>query len=155
MLASEVMSTRVIKISPDISISTIMRSYYAKDEYQAKLIYVVDGDEKLLGLATAYDIFKFALPDECILEDAYNNTQKQDKSFFCFIDSYNKKLNSKITELMTRDCHFVRTGDHFSNAINLIVKHKITAVPVLNSSEMLVGEITRGAIGHYLTSLTK
>ncbi len=86
---------------------------------------LVAKDGKLLGIISDRDLRRPDLPDRPSRASAY------------YLDS-----DLKVFEVMTSKVITVRADEHLSKAIELFIKHRFHALPVLDDDDNIVGILT-------------
>jgi len=96
---------------------------------------MVVADSKLVGIVTENDIAKAM-------------SQFRDVVKFHYQDARVRKL--VVDDIMVTDIVFVRTSTPCVEAVNIMLKHDVDGVPVLDQTDEMVGMITHNTILHRL-----
>lgn len=143
MTAYDIMESCLVSIKPDTKLKDILtKANYNK----LKRLLVVDDNNKLLGIVTRLDIFKFLLS---YLNNNANN--------FCDIKDNKISQNSKITDNLLSDFNVINNGikkfidyqytpinkdEKLINIISKLTPHEYTFLPVVDLSNNLIGIVT-------------
>ncbi|MCA9407637.1 MAG: CBS domain-containing protein [Candidatus Omnitrophica bacterium] len=98
---------------------------------------VIDQNEKVIGLITLTDLFKVL---DTVFNESATVTGHSDSELL--IESIQAAKNRPITEVMTKDIHFISPDTSLSEIIGIVVKSKIHTFPVMEQ-EKLIGIIGR------------
>lgn len=122
MDANDIMTHKPIVISPDTSAHEALEMMLDRD---IRHLPVVEGGE-LIGMLSDRDIQAFVLPDLAGLEE--------DRS---------KRLSAiKVRNVMRTDVFSVTPDTELEEIIDIMVEQKVGAVPVVSTSNALVGIIS-------------
>jgi len=128
VLVSDVMTTRVISITPDTSVNEAMRIL---KENKIRRLPVTDGHGNIIGIVTEKDL-KSAMPSMATTLDIWE------------IHAALEKI--KVEEIMTKNVITVRDNEPLEGAAKIMAEKKIGALPVLDEDNHLVGIITESDI---------
>lgn len=145
MRIRHMMQESLAVVGPDVTFTEMLLAYRDTD---SRLVYVVDGAGKLLGVVSSYDILRAMFPfyldsnlvkalpdDESIIRQAFSGCQ-----------------GMPVAEIMTTDFVAVHPDDLFLQAEALIAERGVNVLPVLDAEGKLVGEVSRRAILKYLAA---
>jgi len=136
MLVQGWMTTDVIAV--DESTSIMKASVIMKDK-KIRSLSVVDNNGKLIGIVSDRDL-RDATPSKGTTLDMYE---------------LNYLLSSmKIKDIMTKDAVFVRPEETIEFAAILMLENKISALPVINQKDALIGIVTQTDIFRVLINIT-
>ncbi|RLI98537.1 MAG: CBS domain-containing protein [Candidatus Aenigmatarchaeota archaeon] len=116
MLVKDVMKREVIAINPDISIREASK---VMSKHNIGSLLVLD-DEKLVGILTERDVLNLVARGENLDE-------------------------VKVKDVMSRDVITIESDKKIEDAVDLMLKHKIKKLPVMESGK-IVGIITTSDI---------
>jgi len=116
MLVKDVMKREVIAINPDISIREASK---VMSQHNIGSLLVLD-DEKLVGILTERDVLNLVARGENLDE-------------------------VKVKDVMSRDVITIESDKKIEDAVDLMLKHKIKKLPVMESGK-IVGIITTSDI---------
>ncbi len=116
MLVKDVMKREVIAINPDISIREASK---VMSQHNIGSLLVLD-DEKLVGILTERDVLNLVAKGENLDE-------------------------VKVKDVMSRDVITIESDKKIEDAVDLMLKHKIKKLPVMESGK-IVGIITTSDI---------
>ena len=114
------MTDKVIAAKPE---DGIRETFFLMRERRVRHIPVVDNDNNLLGIISDRDLRRPDWVDEA--PDVSHVYQLND--------------NLEVRDLMTTNLHVVYTHSTIQKAVELLLEHRIGALPVLNKDEKLVG----------------
>ena len=128
MLVSDVMTTTVISVTPDVSVNEAMRILR---ENKIRRLPVTDGYGNVIGIVTEKDL-KSAAPSLATTLDIWEIHQALEKV--------------KVEEVMTKDVITIREDEPVEEAARIMAEKKVGALPVLNEEGKLCGIITESDI---------
>jgi CBS domain-containing protein len=139
----EIMVDEVIAIREDASVDELSKLLI---ENKISGVPVVNMDGKLVGVATEGDLIikdsdlhfprYFKLLDSIIYLESLNK----------FKANLKKYLGTKVSDVMTTNIKTVKQDTPVSDAANLMIRHNINRLPVLDDKGDMVGIITRADI---------
>jgi CBS domain-containing protein len=142
-VVKDIMVTEVIAIQEDASVDELSKLLI---ENKISGVPVVNKDGKLIGVATEGDLIikdsdlhfprYFKLLDSIIYLESLNK----------FKANLKKYLGTKVSDVMTTDIKTVKEDTPVSDAANLMIRHNINRLPVLDDKSDMVGIITRADI---------
>jgi CBS-domain-containing membrane protein len=136
MNITAVMNPIFARTSPDANFESLLRSMRSMP---SRNLYVVDAQDRLLGVISSYDVLKVTLP--FYLDSNLAKALPMEGDFLTRILEENKKLTAK--DLMVTDFVSVRENGHFLEADALIKERAINALAVLDAEGRIIGEVTR------------
>jgi acetoin utilization protein AcuB len=113
-LVQSIMTTKVITLSPDQTLGDVRNLLMSKHIHH---IPIVEGNNKLVGLITSWDIFKLGKSTE-------------------------EYQNMKIKEVMTTKIATLEPDQHIGAVAEVLMEHLFHAVPIVNDNHELVGIVT-------------
>jgi len=144
--AEDVMNRRVIYFSPENTILEISQKFA---EYNISGAPIVEG-RRVVGIISNSDIIKFV--NERLHKDleevsAHTSSMILHLSKLIFGNSKMKKelesvMNTKVGDIMVRNVKFVAPETEISEVIEIMTKHGINRLPVVDNGK-LVGIIAR------------
>ena len=136
MKAVDVMTRGVLSVRPDDSIGDAVRLML---DHKVSGLPVVDPAGRLVGILTEGDLLRRAETD----------TQRHRPRWIEFLigpgrlaNEYVHASGRKVHEVMTRDIHTVTPETPLSEVVDLMVKHRIKRVPVMDGGAV-VGIVAR------------
>lgn len=135
MLVKYWMSKEVISLS---ATDTMKKAFDILEENNIRNLPVLD-EGQIVGIVTDRDLKKALIPESASMEVhemAYLNT------------------NTRIGEIMTKDVITVSPDLTIDEVARILMKNKISGVPVVNEKDELCGMITQGDIFKVLIALT-
>lgn len=139
----DIMVKEVIAIQKDASVEELSSLLV---ENGISGVPVVDSNGKLVGMATEGDLIikdsdlhfprYFKLLDSIIYLESLNK----------FKNNLKKYLGTKVEDVMTSDVKTVKEDKPVSEAANLMIKHNINRLPVMDERGNMVGIVTRADI---------
>ena len=130
-------------VSPDVSFADLLHAYHAK---ASRLVYVVDANQKLLGVVSSYDMLRSLLP--FYLDSNLVKALPDDDALIR--QAFSACKGVPVAEIMTRDFVALSPDDSFLEAEALIAERGVNVLPVLDEKGRLLGEVTRRTILNYL-----
>jgi len=139
----DIMVTEVIAIQEDASVEELSKILV---ENKISGVPVVDKDGKLVGIATEGDLIVkdsdlhfpryFKLLDSIIYLESLNK----------FKANLKKYLGTRVSDVMSTEVKTVREDTPVSEAANLMIRHDINRLPVMDDNHNMVGIVTRSDI---------
>lgn len=148
MIASDVMSRKVISIDPD---STVLQAARLMLTHRISGLPVIDAAGKLVGVLSEGDF----------LRRRETRTERHRSRWLEFLmgpgkiaTEYTHSHGNKVGEVMTTDVKTVDENAAVEDIVELMEKHRIKRVPVMSGS-ILVGIITRSNLMHAMVSMAR
>jgi CBS domain-containing protein len=139
----DIMVTEVIAVQEDASVEELSKILV---ENKISGVPVVDKDGKLVGIATEGDLIVkdsdlhfpryFKLLDSIIYLESLNK----------FKANLKKYLGTRVSDVMSTEVKTVREDTPVSEAANLMIRHDINRLPVMDDNDNMVGIVTRSDI---------
>jgi acetoin utilization protein AcuB len=123
MKVSDYMATEVVTANLK---DGLRQTFYRMRERGIRHMPVLDDDESIIGVISDRDLRRPDWVDE-----------EQNVAHYYLIDNAHK-----VEGAMTRDPWAVRPGDSIQDAVELVLKHHIGALPVVGEDRKLVGMIS-------------
>ncbi|MGB4362321.1 MAG: CBS domain-containing protein [Methanothermobacter tenebrarum] len=119
----------VVSIPPTISIKETAE-IMVKNKFR-RLPITDPGTKKLLGIITSMDILDFLGGGDKskILEEKYD-------------DNFLAAINEPVRKIMTRNVKYTTLKDSITDAVEMMLKYNIGALPVVNHEKKLVGIVS-------------
>jgi len=116
------MTTTVRSITPETTVGDLYR-FFAADDFDA---YPVVQDGMLVGIVSKLDALKvFAFTEDQILPH------------------YADGMGTQVNEIMSRDVVAVDPETKLQRVLQMLTKHKVKSLPVIDQRQNLVGIIAR------------
>src|ERR1700684_3466828 len=148
MQAMDVMTRGVLSVHPEDSVTQAIRLML---DHKVSVLPVVDPAGKLIGIVTEGDL----------LRRAETGTQRHRPRWIEFLvgpgrlaDEYVHAAGRKVHEVMTRDVLTVAQDAALSDIVDLMVKHHIKRVPVVDG-DTVVGIVARANLLRAMTALMR
>ena len=146
MIASDVMTRKIISIDPD---STVLQAARLMLQHRISGLPVLDKNGKLVGVLSEGDF----------LRRRETKTERHRSRWLEFLmgpgtmaTEYTHSHGNRVAEVMTTDVQSVEDSTPLEDIVDLMEKHRIKRVPVLCGGE-LVGIITRSNLMHAMVSM--
>ena len=143
MLAKNIMTTDVIKVSPETSIAQLSKVLL---ENKISGVPVVDTEGILMGIVTEADIIKdnikiqFPFYFDPLMVSGYS------VDFEKYSEDIKDYLNSKVETIMNHRVKTARPSTPVSEIADIMVSNKINRLPIVDENKKIVGIITRADI---------
>lgn len=139
MKVSDVMSNRVVTVSPQASYKTIWSTF---SSYKINALPVIDDDKKLQGILTKEDVLKSLYPGYLDLVDDFTKATDFDE-----MEERVKDLtNLTAKELMKSRVIFTRVDTPAMRALSRMIAQRVNQLPVLDDEDLVIGMVTKGDI---------
>ncbi len=141
MRIEQIMRHDPTRVGPDEPVENLI-GWYANPGNRSRYSYVVDERGTLLGVVTMMELLGLFLPPDLVAEQEdgrLDETQAVDR----LMTNLQVGRGTPVRKIMRQDLPTVRPGDFFLSARLLLKERKITALPVVDFSGALVGEVTR------------
>lgn len=149
MKIADMMRTNLLKVGPEATVLSVLRLY--KDQSTtSRLTYVVDAADRLLGVVTIFDLLQLVLPDVVASAGFYTKIASEDLALQYLVKSIGYSRDRSVRGIMRTGVETVGPDDLFVKAHKLLVRKEVTAMPVVDASGRLVGEMTRRIIIKYI-----
>ncbi len=123
MKVSEYMSTQVVTANPK---DGLRQTFYRMRERSIRHMPVLGDDEAIVGVISDRDLRRPDWVDD-----------EENVAHYYLLDNAHK-----VEEAMTRDPWVVHPDDTIQEAADLVLKHRIGALPVVGAQHRLVGMIS-------------
>ena len=136
--------------SPDIirTADTFENLIKILGEVKYHVVFVVDGEDKLVGIVTEGDIIKVLIPKYITVDESLISVM--DVNYLERKCKENKNL--PINEIMSKVAFMVNEDDPIIKAAALIVINKIQSVPVVRGAKV-VGIVPRSILLKHITKV--
>lgn len=149
MLIADIMRTTLIKVRPEAPLGHVL-IWYGGMEHIFRNTYVVDHCARLLGVVTIHKLLSILISPEVSQQAKAGRITGQEQLLGALRHNLAAISDTAVGTLMDGDYPFAHPEDLFVMASELIVEKGITALPVIDPNGVLVGEITRRMILHFL-----
>lgn len=143
MRVADVMSSKVVTVSPDTPYRQIWGKVFTK---HINAIPVVDSKRKLLGLITRQDLLTPLYPN---YQDVMENLETI-SDFEIMEDRIEDMSTLKAKNIMSKKVIFTREKTLIMRALSRMIVRRVNQLPVLNDEDALVGMVTKGDIFYSL-----
>lgn len=143
MHVSRMMRTDVVTVSPDTGFAELLRMLACIPMRQ---LYVVDSEGKLLGLVSGCDLLNALFP---FYIDS-NLAKALTDDFSVLRQGYQANVLKTAAEVMTTEMASLKPSDHFVEAELLLRENGGNALPVVDDTGRLMGELSRKTILGYV-----
>lgn len=148
MIASDVMTRKVISIDPD---ATVLQAARLMLQHRISGLPVLDRSGKLVGVVSEGDF----------LRRRETKTERHRSRWLEFLmgpgtmaNEYTHSHGNKVSEVMTTDVQLVDDSTPLEDIVELMEKHRIKRVPVVCGGE-LVGIVTRSNLMRAMVSMVR
>jgi CBS domain-containing protein len=143
------MRKTLIKVRPEAPIGHVL-IWYGGMDHVFRNTYVVDHCDRLLGVVTIHKFLSIIVSPGVVAEAKAGHLEGQDELLDALRRNVASISDTTVGSLMDADYPFAHPEDLFVMASELVVEKGITALPVIDPNGVLVGEITRRMILHFL-----
>lgn len=153
MRIEQIMRHDPTRVTPDEPVSRLIE-WYANPGSRSRYTYVVDAEGMLLGVVTMMEILGLFLDADTV--DGHEKGVIGDAEAIRRIScSLLEKKDLPVSRIMRTDLPTVAPQGLFLDARLLLRERKITALPVVDSRGVLVGEVTRRVLIKLLDSMLR
>lgn len=149
MLISDIMRTTLIKVRPEAPVGHVL-IWYGGMAHVFRNTYVVDHCDRLLGVVTIHNFLSVIVPPSVTELAKAGQLDGREELLDALRQNIAALSEISVGSLMDADYPFAHPEDLFVMASELIVEKGITALPVIDPNGVLVGEISRRMILHFL-----
>ena len=149
MQIADIMRTTTIKVRPEAPIGHVL-IWYGGMGNVFRNTYVVDHCDRLLGVVTIHNFLSVIVPPTVTQKAKAGMLDGREDLLDALRHNMAAISETTVGSLMDSDYPFAHPEDLFIMASELIVEKGITALPVIDPNGVLVGEITRRMILHFL-----
>lgn len=139
MRIREMMRDTLATVGPDAPFAALVAAHRRRD---SRLVYVVDADNRLLGVVSSYDILRAALP--FYVDSNLARALPEDATVVC--EGFAACRDKVAADVMSRKVASVGPDDTFFAAEALFAEGRYNVLPVVDAAGRVVGEITRRRI---------
>lgn len=148
MKASDVMTTKVISIRPDATLTEMIKLML---DHRISGLPVVDKDGKLVGVVTEGDCLRRAETGTEVKRSFWRDMLTGSETL---ANEYIRSHGRKVSEVMTRDPISVSPDTDLSEVIHMMEKNRIKRVPVVKDGAV-VGILSRANLLQTLSGLVR
>ena len=145
MKVRDMMRTHLVRVPPQTPLSMVVRMYRDIPD-SSRMTYVVDGQGRLQGVVTIFDLLQLILPEDVMDTRAYQLLENRENAEECLRRSLDFHKDRPVGEFMSANYVGIGQDELFLKANRLFVDKRVSAMPVLDENGVLVGEITRRII---------
>lgn len=139
MKVSDVMSNRVVTVSPKATFKAIWSTFFTN---KINAVPVVDQHKKLLGIIAKEDLLKSLYPNYLDLVADFGEATDFDE-----MEERVKELaDVKAEDIMNKHVVFTRTDSHAMRALSRMIAQKVNQLPVLTEKDQVIGMVTKGDV---------
>jgi len=149
MVIADIMRTTLIKVRPEAPVGHVL-IWYGGMGHIFRNTYVVDERERLLGVVTIHNFLSIIVPPTVNQKAKAGLLNGREELLDALRHNMAAISDTTVGSLMDSDYPFAHPDDLFVMANELIVEKGITALPVIDPNGVLVGEISRRMILHFL-----
>ncbi|EHJ49177.1 CBS domain containing protein [Solidesulfovibrio carbinoliphilus subsp. oakridgensis] len=149
MQIADIMRTNVIKVRAEAPVGHVL-IWYGGMAHIFRNTYVVDHCDRLLGVVTIHMLLSVIVPPPVIEQAKAGRLDGREELLDALRHNMAAISDTSVGSLMDADYPFAHPEDLFVMASELIVTKGITALPVIDPNGVLVGEISRRMILHFL-----
>ncbi len=149
MLISDIMRTTLIKVRPEAPIGHVL-IWYGGMAHVFRNTYVVDHHDRLLGVVTIHNFLSIIVSPTVTEQAKAGMLNGREQLLDALRHNMATISDTTVGSLMDTDYPFAHPEDLFVMASELIVEKGINALPVIDQNGVLVGEISRRMILHFL-----
>ncbi|UJX42893.1 CBS domain-containing protein [Desulfovibrio sp. JY] len=149
MVIADIMRTTLIKVRPEAPVGNVL-IWYGGMGHIFRNTYVVDERERLLGVVTIHNFLSIIVPPTVNQKAKAGLLDGREELLDALRHNMAAISDTTVGSLMDSDYPFAHPDDLFVMANELIVEKGITALPVIDPNGVLVGEISRRMILHFL-----
>lgn len=141
MRIEQIMRHDPTRVGPDEPAENLI-GWYANPGNRSRYSYVVDEHGVLLGVVTMMELLGLFLTPELVAGHEQGRLD-EGQALGQVAANLQAGRSTPVRKIMREDLPTVRPGDFFLSARLLLRERKITALPVVDPSGVLVGEVTR------------
>jgi len=145
MRIREMMRDTLATVGPDAPFAALVAAHRRRD---SRLVYVVDADNRLLGVVSCYDILRAALP--FYVDSGLARALPEDATVVC--DGFASCQGKTAADIMVKKVASIGPDDTFFAAEALFTEGHYNVLPVVDADGRVVGEITRRRILEHLAA---
>ena len=149
MLIADIMRTTLIKVRPEAPVGHVL-IWYGGMAHVFRNTYVVDERDRLLGVVTIHNFLSIIVSPTVTEKAQAGMLNGREELLDALRHNMAAISDTTVGSLMDSDYPFAHPEDLFVMASQLIVEKGITALPVIDQNGVLVGEISRRMILHFL-----
>lgn len=153
MRIEQIMRHDPTRVGADEPVSRLVE-WYANPGSRSRYTYVVDPEGTLLGVVTMMELLSLFVPKDVV--DGHEKGILADEEALRRIScTLAEAKDQPVSRIMRTDLPTVTPAGLFLDARLLLRERRITALPVVDSHGVLVGEVTRRTIMKLLNSMLR
>ena len=148
MHAANVMDTAFHTLTPDQTIDDAVRQFRDAGKAEGKKIFgmmVTDGDDRLVGMLSMYDILLFIQPKHARIWGEMDDVDPGP----LFDTMMARVKHIRVEDIMTTEVMTIPPETHLLVIVDIMVKKHIRRLPVVER-EAVVGMVYRSDVFYYL-----
>ncbi len=153
MRIEQIMRHDPTRVGPDEPVAQLI-AWYANPGNRSRYTYVVDKKGVLVGVVTMMEVLGLFLPPE-LVDGHERGESTEPEVIHKVLGSLKTNKDKPVRDIMRSDLPTVRASDFFLSARKLLRERQITALPVVDSQGVLVGEVTRRVLIRLLDSILR
>jgi CBS-domain-containing membrane protein len=153
MRIEQIMRHDPTRVGPDEPVSRLIE-WYANPGSRSRYTYVVDQEGILLGVVTMLEVLGLFFEKD-VVDGHEQGVITDSEALRCISGALMMKKDLPVSRIMRKDLPTVDPSGLFLNARLLLRERKITALPVVDSAGVLLGEVTRRVIVKLLDSMLR
>lgn len=139
MKVSDVMSNRVVTVSPKETYKTIWSTFLT---HKINAVPVVDSQKKLLGIIVKEDLLKHLYPNYLDLVNDFSEAS----DFEEMEGKIQDMADVRAEDIMNKHVVFTRAETQAMRALSRMIAQRVNQLPVLTGHDEVVGMVTKGDI---------
>jgi len=153
MRIEQIMRYDPTRVGPDEPVSRLIE-WYANPGSRTRYTYVVDEGGILLGVVTMMELLGLFMPPD-LLDAQEQGAVSDAEAVRSISDALVCHKDLPVSRIMRTDLPTVAPSGLFLDARLLLRERKITALPVVDSRGVLVGEVTRRVLVKLLNTMLR
>jgi len=149
MQVADIMRTTVIKVRPEAPIGHVL-IWYGGMDHIFRNTYVVDQRDRLLGVVTIRKFLSLLVPSIVCDQAKAGRINGREELLDALRGNLAAISETPVGSIMNENHSYAHPEDLLILAGERIVQQSITALPVVDAEKVLVGEISRRMILHFL-----
>lgn len=149
MKVSDIMRANLIKVRPGAPIGNVL-IWYGGMRGTFRNTYVVDDDEKLLGVITIHALLFILVPDPVILSAEAGDLEGQEELMRALRKNLALISDTAVVDIMDTGHPRAKADELFIMAHRRIMEKRVCALPVLDEQGVLLGEVSRRMVLSFL-----
>lgn len=136
-IVRDYMRADIVTINPDHTLRGVVDLMIS---HRTNGLVVVDGDKKVVGILSSWDIIRYLVPDYL---ETDNSALANFESGDYLVEQVTRLADTRVDDFMTKNVTTVKADDTIMEATAILSDHKFRQLPVVDDGGKLIGYLNR------------